>query len=123
MARAANCNPVAGSCPSAFPKLRFHLRSAGIQSLGTQPIPKLAIYKTVTYKRQYQNPPEAVILGAESFTDGIDKQQKCSGMGDEMVALTKPDKVVWIDGSKEQLDALTEEVTSLPEGKPIRCIS
>ena len=33
---------------------------------------------------------------------------------DEMVALTKPDKVVWIDGSKEQLDALTEEVTSLP---------
>lgn len=35
---------------------------------------------------------------------------------DEMVALTKPDKVVWIDGSKEQLDALTEEVTSLPDG-------
>ena len=23
---------------------------------------------------------------------------------DEMVALTKPDKVVWIDGSKEQLE-------------------
>ena len=38
---------------------------------------------------------------------------------DEMVALTKPDKVVWIDGSKEQLDALTEEVTSLPEGNVI----
>ena len=35
---------------------------------------------------------------------------------DEMVALTKPDKVVWIDGSKEQLQALTDEVTSLPEG-------
>lgn len=35
---------------------------------------------------------------------------------DEMVALTKPDKVVWIDGSKKQLDALTDEVTSLPEG-------
>ncbi len=35
---------------------------------------------------------------------------------DEMVALTKPDKVVWIDGSKEQLTALTDEVTSLPEG-------
>lgn len=34
---------------------------------------------------------------------------------DEMVALTKPDKVVWIDGSKEQLDALIEEVTSLPD--------
>ncbi len=35
---------------------------------------------------------------------------------DEMIALTKPDKVVWIDGSKEQLDALTEEVCALPEG-------
>lgn len=23
---------------------------------------------------------------------------------DEMVALTKPDQVIWIDGSKEQLD-------------------
>ncbi len=29
---------------------------------------------------------------------------------DEMVALTKPDKVVWIDGSAEQLAALTDEV-------------
>ncbi len=37
---------------------------------------------------------------------------------DEMVALCKPDKVVWIDGSKEQLDALTKEVTSLPDGDP-----
>lgn len=35
---------------------------------------------------------------------------------DEMTALTKPEKVVWIDGSKEQLDALTEEVCSLPDG-------
>ncbi len=35
---------------------------------------------------------------------------------DEMVALTKPDKAVWIDGSKEQLDALTDEVCSLPDG-------
>ncbi|MBR4627692.1 MAG: phosphoenolpyruvate carboxykinase (GTP) [Ruminococcus sp.] len=34
---------------------------------------------------------------------------------DEMVALCKPDKVVWIDGSKEQLDSLIEEVTSLPD--------
>ena len=33
---------------------------------------------------------------------------------DEMIALTKPDSVVWIDGSKEQLDKLTEEVCSLP---------
>ena len=35
---------------------------------------------------------------------------------DEMVALTKPDKVVWIDGSKKQLDELTDEVCALPEG-------
>ena len=34
---------------------------------------------------------------------------------DEMVALCKPDKVVWIDGSKEQIDSLIEEVTSLPD--------
>jgi len=34
---------------------------------------------------------------------------------DEMVALCKPDNVVWIDGSKEQINALTEEVTSLPD--------
>ncbi len=35
---------------------------------------------------------------------------------EEMTALTKPDKVVWIDGSKEQLDALIAEVTALPDG-------
>ncbi len=34
---------------------------------------------------------------------------------DEMTALTKPDKVVWIDGSKEQLDALTAEAISTGE--------
>ena len=34
---------------------------------------------------------------------------------DEMIALCQPDKVVWIDGSKEQLDSLIEEVTSLPD--------
>ena len=28
---------------------------------------------------------------------------------DEMVALTTPDQVVWIDGSEEQLEALREE--------------
>lgn len=35
---------------------------------------------------------------------------------DEMVALTKPDQVIWIDGSKEQLDELTNEVCSLRDG-------
>ena len=34
---------------------------------------------------------------------------------DEMVALTKPDKVVWIDGSEEQLDALRAESESIGE--------
>ena len=34
---------------------------------------------------------------------------------EEMTALTKPDKVVWIDGSKEQLDALTEEALASGE--------
>ncbi len=42
---------------------------------------------------------------------------------DEVVALTKPDQVVWIDGSKEQLEALKKEaitelfLTMLPELK------
>ncbi len=34
---------------------------------------------------------------------------------DEMVALTKPDNVVWIDGSDEQLEALTNESISAGE--------
>ncbi|MDD6345104.1 MAG: phosphoenolpyruvate carboxykinase, partial [Oscillospiraceae bacterium] len=33
----------------------------------------------------------------------------------EMEALTKPDKVVWIDGSEEQLDALRKEAVSTGE--------
>jgi len=37
---------------------------------------------------------------------------------EEMIALCKPDQVVWIDGSQAQLDQLTEEVTSLPDGHP-----
>ena len=37
---------------------------------------------------------------------------------EEMTALTKPEKVVWIDGSKEQLDALTEE--ALASGEMIK---
>lgn len=34
---------------------------------------------------------------------------------EEMTALTKPDKVVWIDGSKEQIDALKAEAISTGE--------
>ena len=34
---------------------------------------------------------------------------------DEMVALCKPDKVVWIDGSEEQLNALRDEAVSTGE--------
>ncbi len=34
---------------------------------------------------------------------------------DEMVALCKPDKIVWIDGSEEQLNALREEAISTGE--------
>lgn len=34
---------------------------------------------------------------------------------EEMKALTKPDKVVWINGSQEQLDALRKEATSTGE--------
>ncbi len=37
---------------------------------------------------------------------------------EEMIALCKPDNVVWIDGSKEQLDQLVAEVTALPDGHP-----
>ena len=46
---------------------------------------------------------------------------------DEMVALTKPEKVVWIDGSDEQLEALraeacaTGELTKLNEEKLPGC--
>ena len=34
---------------------------------------------------------------------------------EEMIALTKPDKVVWIDGSKEQLDGLRAEACATGE--------
>ncbi len=44
--------------------------------------------------------------------------QKVLDWVQEMVDLCKPDKVVWIDGSQEQLNALIDEVTSLPDGDP-----
>ncbi len=34
---------------------------------------------------------------------------------DEMIALTSPDKVVWIDGSEEQLEALRAEAVATGE--------
>ena len=46
---------------------------------------------------------------------------------DEMIALTKPDQVVWIDGSEEQLDDLrrqaeeTKEMIKLNEEKLPGC--
>ncbi len=48
---------------------------------------------------------------AESLT----KNPNVNKWVDEMIALTKPEKVVWIDGSKAQLDALTDEVCALPD--------
>ena len=33
---------------------------------------------------------------------------------DEMVALCKPDKIIWIDGSEEQLNALKKEAVETP---------
>ena len=34
---------------------------------------------------------------------------------DEMVAMCEPDKIVWIDGSEEQLEALRAEAVSTGE--------
>ncbi|MCR4646437.1 MAG: phosphoenolpyruvate carboxykinase (GTP) [Oscillospiraceae bacterium] len=46
------------------------------------------------------------------------KNQKVLDWVQECIDLCKPDKVVWIDGSQEQLDELIKEVTSLPDGDP-----
>ena len=36
---------------------------------------------------------------------------------DEMTAITKPDKIVWITGEEEQLDALREQAVKDKESK------
>ena len=41
---------------------------------------------------------------------------------EEMVALCKPDQVVWIDGSEEQLKALTDEAVSTCLLYTSRCV-
>ena len=40
---------------------------------------------------------------------GLTKNPNVNAWVEEMIALTKPDKVVWIDGSDEQLEALRDE--------------
>ena len=47
----------------------------------------------------------------------LTKNQNVLKWVEEMTALTKPDKVVWIDGSKAQLDELTNEAISTGEMK------
>ena len=45
----------------------------------------------------------------------LTKNPNVNAWVDEMIALTKPDKVVWIDGSDEQLEALRNEAISTGE--------
>ena len=45
----------------------------------------------------------------------LTKNPNVNAWVDEMIALTKPDNVVWIDGSDEQLQALREEALSTGE--------
>ncbi|MBP1573659.1 MAG: phosphoenolpyruvate carboxykinase (GTP) [Oscillospiraceae bacterium] len=45
----------------------------------------------------------------------LTKNPNVNAWVDEMIALTKPDKVVWIDGSAEQLQALRDEALSTGE--------
>ena len=45
----------------------------------------------------------------------LTKNPNVNAWVDEMIALTKPEKVVWIDGSDEQLQALRDEAISTGE--------
>ena len=60
---------------------------------------------------------DLLILGGLSKMS-LTKNPNVNKWVEEMIALCKPEKVVWIDGSKEQLDQLTDEVTALPDGHP-----
>ena len=45
----------------------------------------------------------------------LTKNPNVNAWVDEMIALTKPDNVVWIDGSDEQIQALRDEALSTGE--------
>ncbi len=49
----------------------------------------------------------------------LTKNQNVLKWVDEMIALCKPDQVLWIDGSEEQLDALRAEATATGEMYPL----
>jgi len=53
-----------------------------------------------------------------ALENALTTNQKVLDWVQECIDLCKPDKVVWIDGSQEQLDELIKEVTSLPDGDP-----
>jgi phosphoenolpyruvate carboxykinase (GTP) len=63
-----------------------------------------------TYNNKY-----AVKLSRRIITMSLTKNPNVLKWVEEMTALTKPDKVVWIDGSKEQIDALKAEAISTGE--------
>jgi phosphoenolpyruvate carboxykinase (GTP) len=64
------------------------------------------------------NLKEVFTMAIDAKQGALTTNQKVLDWVQECVDLCKPDKVVWIDGSKEQLDQLIEEVTSLPDGDP-----
>ena len=52
---------------------------------------------------------------SKKFMASLTKNPNVNAWVDEMIALTKPDNVVWIDGSDEQLQALRDEALSTGE--------
>lgn len=55
------------------------------------------------------------LRGVFKIMASLTKNPNVNAWVDEMIALTKPDKVVWIDGSDEQLNALREEAIASGE--------